>query len=61
MVGVDPQQSELFLGRLENHEVVVLGVLGDFLSALGNRPMLEQELARSSWIFVNSSFLTAWR
>ena len=46
MVGVGPQQPELFLGCLENDKVVVLGVLGDFLSALRNRSVLEQECWR---------------
>ncbi len=44
MVGVDPQQSELFLRCLENDKVVILGILGYFLSALRNRPMLEQDV-----------------
>ena len=61
MVGIDAQQPEMFLGCLENDNVVVFGVLRDFLSALRNRSVLEQSLARSSWIFVSSSFLTAWR
>ncbi len=42
MVGVGPQQPELFLRCLENDNVVVLGVLRDFLSALRNRSVLEQ-------------------
>ena len=44
MVGVGTQQVELFLGGLENDQVVVFGVLGDFQSALRNGPVVEQSV-----------------
>ena len=47
MIGIDPQQPELLLRRLEDDHIVVLGGLGDFLRTLGNRPVIEQEIGAS--------------
>ena len=44
MVGIGPQQTELLGGGFQIDLGVVFGVLRDFLSALGNGPVVEQEL-----------------
>ena len=44
MVRIRSEKVEMLLRRIENDLGVILGILRDFLSALGNRPMLEQDV-----------------